>query len=126
MTEYTKKKRVISRITGLISLLLNVVPVVVFVIIGFIQGGVKEKITLSFIGISALILGLLMLIAKCSLKRTLFWITMIGIYICLDKLSSVIITMAVCNILDEVIVSPIHKKFANDYKINKEIDKRQE
>lgn len=124
MTDYTKKKRVASRITGLISFLLNVVPVIVFVIIGFIQGGVKQKVSLSFLGVAALVLGFLMLLFKANLKRTLFWIMMIGIYICLDKMQSVIITLAVCNVLDEVIISPLHKKFASEYKTNKEIDKR--
>lgn len=124
MTEYTKKQRFIARLTGIISLLLNILPVIIFVIAGFIKGEPGQKLTLGFTAIIALVFGIINLLFKANLKRTIFWIVMIGIYVCLDKMASIIITMAICTIIDELIMSPIHKHYTTKYKTNKEIDKR--
>lgn len=123
-SEFTKKKGRLKNILFLISLLLNVVPVSVFAIRGFVLGTPTEKVCIGFMGVFALIMGVLMLLFKARLNRTIFWVIMIGIYVCLDNMKWVIITMAICTIIDEVLVEPIYHRVKEDYHTNKQIDRR--
>ena len=56
--------------------------------------------------------------------RSAIWLLVLGVYICLQNIQTLLIMVAVCTILDEIVFTPLHKKYKNLYIINKEIDKR--
>lgn len=125
MTPATKKARKWAIITAITSFLLMAVPLCIFVGIGFKKTDVNGKVCISFIGIMAIVLTVLMVLMKVKLRRTLFWLVMIAVYIGFSKMQNVIFTMATCNVIDEVIVSPIHKYYVAKYIRNKDMDERE-
>lgn len=124
MSDTTKKLKHRSRFLWALSMLLNVVPMAVFVIMGFIQGTTEQKVVLGFTAVSALGLGALMILSKMNIKRSIFWILALGLTLVMNELYPVIIAMGSCTLLDELIVSPIHSRINTDYHTNKQIDKR--
>jgi len=62
-------------------------------------------------------------VAKLRL-RCIPWILLLGIYVCLKEITSLLVIMAITTIIDEMIVTPLHKSLKNKYIINKEMDKR--
>ncbi len=123
-SDRTKKMRKGYWITFLVSLALNFIPLIVFVIMGFVKGEPKEKLTLGFTIVIALALTATMLLMKAHLKRTVFWVLLLGVVCCLNKLQYMFIVMAICNILDEIIITPLHNGYKTKLKTNKEIDRR--
>ena len=124
ISDYTKSKKRGAIITGILSFVLTIGPAVFFFFKGFVQGDTHTKVGLSMVMIISLVLGALMLLFKAHLKRTLFWILFIGVYAAMHSMLSVVISMAVCNIIDEVVITPLHSRFVEDYRTNKQIDKR--
>lgn len=121
MTKKLKAKYVIA---SLISILLNICPLLVFTIIAFISGtAIVHKVTLSMTLLLVLIFTLITFINK-TVFRSKLWILLIGLWLCLDNILAPLIVFASCQVLDELIVTPIKKYYRDRYKINKEIDKR--
>ena len=58
--------------------------------------------------------------------RSTIWILLLGIYICLDNIMPVLLTIAIGTITDELILTPLHKKYKQLAIINSEIDKRED
>lgn len=121
----TKSLKTQKRILSLISLLLNILPLVWFLVSGFINGDSKQKLTIGLISSAAIVLTVLMQLFKFKLKRTLFWLVLLGIFICYAKLGTCLIVIGICSIIDEVIIEPILERVKYDYRTNREIDKRQ-
>lgn len=124
MSKTTKHKRFASRLTGIISFLLSIGPAIYFISVAFINGDMKQKMSIGALCTIVLLLTAIMWLTKYNLRRTIFWILVFGIFIVADKLAVMFIIMGACNIVDEVIVTPLHKSFKTSYKTNKEIDKR--
>lgn len=124
MSDVTKNKRKWSIILFWTSIVLNILPMIIFVIIGFIEGSSTQKLSLGISGILAVIVGVFGLISKMPIKKTIFWTLAFGAYCVVKEQEYLIITMAVCQMIDECLVSPAHKAFKTSYKTNKEIDKR--
>ena len=124
MSGTTKHKRFASRLTGILSFLLSIGPAIYFISVAFINGDIKQKMSIGALCTIVLILTAIMWLTKYNLRRTIFWILVFGIFIVADKLAVMFIIMGVCNIVDEVIMTPLHKSFKTSYKTNKEIDKR--
>lgn len=120
----TKKMRRKSRLTWWLSFLLNIVPMLVFVIIGFVNGSTEQKVSIGFTAIAAIILSCIMMLSKMNMKRSIFWIVFVGLYFVMQDLYPLIITMGACTLIDELIIEPIHDRANADYHINKQIDKR--
>lgn len=111
------------RITGLLSLLCAIGPLIAFIIIGIIQGEGQEKLVLSMTICAAIGLSAISAIRKIHLRSTVY-VIMIGLWIALDRLLPFILTISICTILDEIIFAPLYKRFKEDYHTNKQIDKR--
>lgn len=120
MTKHYKFK---MRICGLLSLLCTFGPLLVFISIGLIQGENKEKIILTLTTCAAIAMAVVSAMRKIHLKSTIY-ILMIGLWLALDRLLPFIITIAICTILDEIIFTPLYKRFKEDYHTHKQIDKR--
>ena len=117
--EYRREKWLLL----ILSILCNLLPIAIYTIKAFIVAGVGQKVTLGVCLTLSLLFGLINIITKHRIRSTL-WILLIGIYVCLDHIQSLLIIMAITTIIDEFILEPAYKRVKNKYIINKEIDKR--
>lgn len=120
MTNKYKKKYKICRV---LSILLTLIPLLVYTILAFVQGTVSSKITFGMCLLLAAIFTLVNIIFKHRIRCTI-WVVMIGIYMCVSNIIPLLFLMAFSTALDEFILSPLESKYKNLYIINKEIDKR--
>lgn len=123
MSDVTKKYKSLHLTYSIISLFLNVLPILVYTIIGFINGDVRSKVTLGLTLFIAICLVAINFLFKYSIRSTI-WILLLGIYAALDKITTLLIIIAICTVVDEFIITPLAKKYKDKYKINKEIDAR--
>lgn len=120
MTNNYKKKYKICRA---LSILLTLIPLLVYTILAFVQGTVGSKITFGMCLLLAAIFTLVNIIFKHRIRCTI-WVVMIGIYMCVSNIIPLLFLMAFSTALDEFILSPLESKYKNLYIINREIDKR--
>lgn len=125
MTETTQKYRTTYWILFAISVALNFVPLLVYVIKGYASIEVSEsrKVTLTMTMMIALCLSIYNILAKKHM-RSVIWILLLGVYFAVQKIELLLILMAICTIVDEFIVEPLMKRYKFKYKSNKEIDSR--
>lgn len=119
----TKTYKFKKNLMLILSLLCTLGPLVVFTIMGLVQGEGKEKLCLTMTIIAAIGLAIVAVWRKIHLKSTLY-ILMIGLWTALDNLLPFIITIMICTMLDELIFSPLYHRWKEDYYTNKQIDKR--
>ena len=117
--EYRREKWLLL----ILSILCNLLPIAIYTIKAFIVAGIGQKVTLGVCLTLALLFVLINIITKHRIRSTL-WILLIGIYVCLDHIQSLLIIMAITTIIDEFILEPAHKRVKNKYIIHKEIDTR--
>jgi len=127
MTETTQKYKTTYWILFSISILLNFLPVIVYIIKGYASIEVSEarKVTLTMTLMIALILSIYNILAKKHM-RSVIWILLLGVYFALQKIELLLLLMAICTIADEFIVEPLMKKYKLKWKTNNEIDSRLE
>ena len=119
----TKSYKIKKNIVGLLSFLCTVGPLLTFIVMGLIQGEGKEKLCLSLTAIASIIIALFGVFKKIHLKSVTY-ILIIGLWIALDNLLPFVLTLAICTMLDEMIFTPLYKRFNEDYHTHKQIDKR--
>ena len=119
----TKKYKIKLNICRLLSFTLTVLPVIIYAIMGFMDGTIGEKVSLGICVILALIFVLINVMFKYHIRSTL-WVLLIGIYVCIDNIIPLLIIMAATTIIDEFVLVPLINKYKNKYIINKEIDLR--
>ena len=119
----TKKYKIKLNICRLLSFTLTVLPVIIYTIMGFMDGTIGEKVSLGICVILALIFVLINIMFKYHIRSTL-WVLLIGIYVCIDNIIPLLIIMATTTIIDEFVLVPLINKYKNKYIINKEIDLR--
>lgn len=122
----TSRLKNLSILLSTVSVLLNIGPLLGYIIASVIQADlVTEKIALSMTILIVVILTLVSIVNKVALRSRL-WILLIGMYLCLDSIMTPLIIIAVCQVIDELIVSPLAAHYKTRYRINKEIDLRGE
>ena len=119
----TKKYKIKLNICRLLSFTITVLPVIIYTIIGFMDGTIGEKVSLGICVILALMFMLINVMFKYHIRSTL-WVLLIGIYVCIDNIIPLLIIMATTTIIDEFVLVPLINKYKNKYIINKEIDLR--
>ena len=122
ITDKYKKKYIICRIT---SALFVVLPIIIYTILGFVQGTVRTKLVLGMCLLTTLVFVGINIIAKHRIRSTI-WIMLIGLYCACSNIVPLLIIIAVTTIVDEFILEPLYKKYKNKYNINIEIDERME
>lgn len=124
-TKITKRYKNLTILTFWLSVLLTICPILIYVARAFLSSEVQSvnKYTLGIMCSVALIVTIINIVAKLRL-RCIPWILLLGIYICLKEITSLLVIMAITTIIDEMIVTPLHKSLKNKYIINKEMDKR--
>lgn len=120
VTKAYKKKYLTCAI---LSWVFTFLPLLIFVIWGFIEGTPRRKLALGGLMVIAAVLVILNVLMKLSL-RCIPWVLLIGIYICLQEVTVLLIIMAATTMLDELVLEPLAKMYKNKLTINKEIDKR--
>lgn len=120
----TKKYRSTYIILMIVSLILNLFPVAFYVVKAFIESSATyQKVALSSTIFISLILTCVSLLTKVNI-RSIIWILFIGLYVCLDSIIDMIWFIAVFQVTDELVISPLKKMVKNKWIINKELDKR--
>ena len=124
-TKITTRYKNLTILTFWLSVLLTLCPILIYVARAFISSEVQSvnKYTLGVMCSVALIVTIINIVAKLHL-RCIPWILLLGIYICLKEITSLLVIMAITTIIDEMIITPLHKSLKNKYIINKEMDKR--
>lgn len=120
----TKKLRFWLVILTILSILLNVGPVAAYCVIGFVQGtALIEKVALSMTIFVVAILSVIAWANKLVLRSRL-WILLVGLFFVLDTFITPLIILGVCQVVDELLVSPIRHRIKTRYIVNKEMDRR--
>lgn len=123
-SERTSRFRLSFWILAVMSFMLNVAPLAIYAINAVVAADlVYEKVALSMTVFIVLIMTLISMVNKIAFRSRL-WIALIGIYVCIDSIMTPLIIIAVCQIIDELIISPLKKNQKNKLIINKEMDKR--
>lgn len=123
VSDITKKYRTISIVLFWLSIIVTIAPVIVYAVLGFVNGTIQEKLGLGITLIVAIILVLINVIFKYHI-RSVLWIAVLGIYFCIDNIMPLLLIVAIGTILDEFLLTPLHKHYKAKAKINREIDKR--
>lgn len=124
MTDITKKYRLIAAVLLIITILLNVGPLATYSVIAFCEADlVVEKVALTSTVFIVLIMTVYTMVSKTAL-RSRIWIILLGMYFCLDYILTPLVIIAVCQVVDEIVINPLYKHYHNKYTINREIDKR--
>lgn len=122
-SEITKKYKRLSMTFGILSIAVTILPVVYYVVLGFVEGGTQQKATLGMTVTVAVVLTAVNVLFKKHIRSTI-WVLVLGIYICLKNILPLLLMVAIGTILDEFVLSPLHKAYKQKATINKEIDKR--
>ena len=121
--DITKKYKIKKHIFNCLSIFCTLLPLLIYTIIGFVNGEITQKVTLGLSLFMALIFVAINIIFKKRIRSTIF-ILMLGIYTCIQKITPLLLILSITTILDEFVFTPLAKKYKNLYTINKEIDKR--
>ena len=123
-TQRTKKIALTALILSIISILLSIGPLVFYSAKAFITSTstTNKCILLSMISIGT-ILSIVCLINKYT-PRCRIWLIVIGLYLCLDSILGTILVIAITQVLDELLVAPMARKYREKLHINKEMDIR--
>lgn len=123
MSEATKKYRKLALLFHILSLVATFGPLLIYGIVAFVQAQPAQKLTFALLTMVGIILAVVNILFKYSFRSTI-WLILLGINICLDKITGMIIVIAICSILDEFCFTPLFKMYKNRAVINKQIDAR--
>lgn len=120
----TTKYRLTYWSLAILSVLLQLGPLVTYGIIGYVQSDlVTEKVGLSLTVFIVAILTVVAFVNKVAMRSRL-WIMLLGLYFALDYIMTPLLIIAICQIVDELIAAPLKKHYKTKLTISKEIDKR--
>lgn len=123
MTDRTRSCRQKRNLLIIMDWLLTLAPLIIFGILGFTKAEPREKACLGVMVMVAMFFGVINVLMKCN-YRFFVWLLLLGVYICMDDMLPVIITLVICTFFDEMIIMPMKKHYSTKYLINKEIDSR--
>lgn len=129
MTKITRQYKNKKNFTGFLSVLCTFGPVIFFGIQALLNGieiGESATVDITFLILMTGMAAILTLVGifRKYVYRSIPYFMILGIFFLLETIVPLIITMAVCTILDELIFTPLHSYYREKYSINKEIDKR--
>lgn len=107
----TKKLKKRMYIFLALSILLTYVPIIVFFFIGFSKSTTVQKVSLSGVCITAIVLGILSVFKYKSMLKSVIWVVLVGLCIVIENMAVPIIICGICDILSEMICTPIYKYY---------------
>lgn len=123
MSETTKKNYTKYLVYRSLSIAVTVGPLLYYGILGFSVAEPAKRVILSMTAVSAILLTFISVVFKFHIRSTIF-LLMLGIHMCIDNITGLIIVMASATMLDEILLTPMARHYREKYKINKEIDER--
>lgn len=124
MTRTIKLKRSFTALV-IISALLNVFPVMFYMVKAMLCDTlIIEKFALVS---SVLLAFLLSIIALCNriTFRSSLWLILLGLWLALDNIMTPLLIIAICQVVDELFITPIRKRCKAKLIVNKELDLRE-
>lgn len=122
-SDETKKNRTLSIFFLVMSYVILYGPLSYYIISGLVVAGTASRVTLTLLAVSALIICVISFVQKYRLRSPL-WLVIIGIFFAVENILPLIIMMAAGTVLDELLLTPLHKYYKKKAQINSEIDKR--
>lgn len=120
----TKKYKKLYILFTILSILCFIGPISFFTIFAFLSGtAIATKVALSSTILITIILSIIAAANKLAMRSRL-WILLIGLFLCLDHIMFIVVVIGSCQIIDELIFSPLAHYYHNKFTINHEIDKR--
>lgn len=123
ITKRTYAKLWIVRIIDVIAL---IGPLAVYLAL-VLSGKLPVRTNGQFVVIGATAIGLILVIANIVFQKHLrspIWVVFLGFAYALDKLLPLVITIAICSILDEFIFSPLIRYYKTKWVANRAADER--
>lgn len=125
----TKQCKRLSIMFGIFHFLCLFGPFLYFVPYAFAVGQMVSKITLSLTIIVSLVISAFAILAEAKtrggLVKSIIWLLLIGVSVCLSKVETFLYIMAIVSIIDELFVVRMRAKYKDAYAANKEIDRRE-
>lgn len=119
----TNKYKHLSRLFLAISIIITFFPIGFYTVYAFIAGTAGQKFVMGGLFTTAIIMVGLNALMKLSLRSPI-WLLLIGVYSAISSIMPLLLMIAFGTILDEILITPLHKKYKNLYTINAQIDKR--
>lgn len=125
MSNITKGYALKSKIFFWLGILLTFLPLIIFGIMGCMNGtiDITNKLRLGVSFAFAIILTVMGVKSKFNC-RSITYILLFGCYFVIKDIKWVILVAGICCIADEFVCRPLHKYYHEKAVINKEIDKR--
>lgn len=125
----TKHYKARSALLFTLHIILYAAPLAYFISQAYIiETAAAAKVMLSFSGIISIVLFVISLIVdtvhKARINRSIMWILLGGLSLCLTAIQDLILIMAAVALIDELIVAPLLRSSRAKLTINKEMDKR--
>lgn len=126
---YKRKKRTYL----FLSLLCTIGPVVYFIITAMLMATPVQKNSIVLTTLVAIIITIVNVIINLtqsnnitgrSIKRSAFWLILLGAYWVLGNVFNILVLMFITSFLDEMWFTPRYNNLKLKYTINKEYDKR--
>lgn len=128
ISKRTKQCKTLSLILGIVHFLCLFGPLLYFVPYAYIVGTTGRKLALSMFLIIAVCLSLVSIITSAKtrggLAKSIMWLIVLGITMCLMEVKTFVYIMAIISIIDELIIVKLRDKYKNAYLANREIDRR--
>lgn len=128
-SERTKQCKRLSILFGILHFLCLFGPLLYFVPYALVVGEVGRKLALSLFLIVSVCLSVCAIISDAKtrggLAKSIMWLLVIGISICLTEVATFVYIMASVSIFDELFVVRMRAKYKDAYAANREIDRRQ-
>lgn len=120
----TKKYSRLALVFTILSLLLLFGPLGYYAIAGFAGGALLvEKIALGSTLIIALVITFICMINRFVFKSKM-WLIIIGLFLVTEHLLPMIVVFAVTQVLDELVVAPLARRYRNKASNCKDTDKQ--
>lgn len=113
----------LHRLFRALSIITGFMPVIIYFMTAFVRGDTITKVTLISLFTIVIILTVVNTLMKYKLRTPVF-VFLIGVYIGLKNILGVLILIAVCTALDELLLAPMANRYKSLATINKELDKR--
>ena len=120
----TAKYQKIAIALAIFSILLNFGPLIGYTVFALCSGAaIVQKFALCG---TLLVVGIMTLynVITHTVMRSRLWILLLGLYLCLESILCPLLIVAVCQVADELIISPLHASAVEKRNIHRELDKR--
>lgn len=121
----TKKTKIMAWVFTIFSVLLNIGPLAAYGIVAVCNSTLTHQKVALALSVFVVVIMTVISIANKTVMKSRLWVILLGLYCCLDYIMTPLIIIAVCQVSDELVVSPLAKHYRTRYKINREIDLRQ-